>query len=213
MKSRRWTMRRSRADIFVTATGNVDVITVDHMRAMKDRAIVCNIGHFDSEIQVAALRNFKWAVVVDVNRDGRTSGGDRVDWTLVISNTGGTTITGIQVTDPTAGTVTCPTTSLAPAQTITCTVASRTITVQDAAVGNVTNTATATGTGPQGQVLSSGAVTANVEVSRPPQTPGAGTLPATGRSHADQLAALATLLLLLGTIARLSGRRRRPAKN
>jgi adenosylhomocysteinase len=49
-----------RADIFVTCTGNVDVITVDHMRAMKDRAIVCNIGHFDSEIQVGALRNFKW---------------------------------------------------------------------------------------------------------------------------------------------------------
>ncbi|HXL68204.1 MAG TPA: adenosylhomocysteinase [Xanthobacteraceae bacterium] len=49
-----------RADIFVTATGNVDVITVDHMRAMKDRAIVCNIGHFDSEIQVNALKNFKW---------------------------------------------------------------------------------------------------------------------------------------------------------
>src|SRR3970282_1890973 len=50
----------SRADIFVTATGNLDVITVDHMRKMKDRAIVCNIGHFDSEIQVAALKNFKW---------------------------------------------------------------------------------------------------------------------------------------------------------
>ncbi len=50
----------SRADIFVTATGNVDVITVDHMRRMKDRAIVCNIGHFDSEIQVAALKNMKW---------------------------------------------------------------------------------------------------------------------------------------------------------
>ena len=49
-----------RADIFVTATGNVDVITVDHMRAMKHRAIVCNIGHFDSEIQIAQLRNFKW---------------------------------------------------------------------------------------------------------------------------------------------------------
>jgi adenosylhomocysteinase len=49
-----------RADIFVTATGNVDVITVDHMRRMKDRAIVCNIGHFDSEIQIAALRNYKW---------------------------------------------------------------------------------------------------------------------------------------------------------
>jgi adenosylhomocysteinase len=49
-----------RADIFVTTTGNIDVITVDHMRAMKDRAIVCNIGHFDSEIQVAGLKNFKW---------------------------------------------------------------------------------------------------------------------------------------------------------
>src|SRR5437868_5437121 len=49
-----------RADIFVTATGNVDVITVDHMRAMKDRAIVCNIGHFDSEIQVGGLKNFQW---------------------------------------------------------------------------------------------------------------------------------------------------------
>ena len=47
-------------DIFVTATGNVDVITVDHMRAMKDRAIVCNIGHFDSEIQIEGLRNYKW---------------------------------------------------------------------------------------------------------------------------------------------------------
>jgi len=47
-------------DIFVTATGNVDVITLDHMRAMKHRAIVCNIGHFDSEIQIEALKNYKW---------------------------------------------------------------------------------------------------------------------------------------------------------
>ena len=47
-------------DIFVTATGNVDVITLDHMREMKDRAIVCNIGHFDSEIQIAALSNYAW---------------------------------------------------------------------------------------------------------------------------------------------------------
>lgn len=49
-----------RGDIFVTCTGNVDVITLDHMRAMKNRAIVCNIGHFDSEIQVNKLRNFVW---------------------------------------------------------------------------------------------------------------------------------------------------------
>ncbi len=48
------------ADIFVTATGNKDVITLDHMRAMKNNAIVCNIGHFDSEIQIASLRNFRW---------------------------------------------------------------------------------------------------------------------------------------------------------
>ncbi|SDA35245.1 adenosylhomocysteinase [Methylobacterium sp. UNC378MF] len=50
-----------RADIFVTATGNKDIITIDHMRAMKDRAIVCNIGHFDNEIQVAGLKNLKWS--------------------------------------------------------------------------------------------------------------------------------------------------------
>jgi len=49
-----------RADIFVTTTGNIDIITIDHMRAMKDRAIVCNIGHFDNEIQVEPLRNMKW---------------------------------------------------------------------------------------------------------------------------------------------------------
>ncbi len=53
----------SRADIFVTATGNKDVLTVDHMRAMKPMAIVCNIGHFDNEIQVDGLRNFKWTNV------------------------------------------------------------------------------------------------------------------------------------------------------
>ncbi|MDE0810450.1 MAG: adenosylhomocysteinase [Alphaproteobacteria bacterium] len=50
----------SKADIFVTATGNKDIITIDHMREMKDRSIVCNIGHFDTEIQVDALKNFKW---------------------------------------------------------------------------------------------------------------------------------------------------------
>ncbi len=49
-----------RGDIFVTATGNVDVITIEHMRQMKHRAIVCNIGHFDSEIQIDALRNYTW---------------------------------------------------------------------------------------------------------------------------------------------------------
>ena len=54
-----------KADIFVTATGNKDVLTVDHMRAMRNNAIVCNIGHFDSEIQVAGLKNFKWDKIKD----------------------------------------------------------------------------------------------------------------------------------------------------
>jgi adenosylhomocysteinase len=54
-----------RADIFVTATGNKDVITLEHMRAMKDRAIVCNIGHFDNEIQVASLKNYKSTNIKD----------------------------------------------------------------------------------------------------------------------------------------------------
>jgi adenosylhomocysteinase len=55
----------ARADIFITATGNKDVLTVDHMRAMKNNAIVANIGHFDSEIQIAGLRNFKWDKIKD----------------------------------------------------------------------------------------------------------------------------------------------------
>jgi adenosylhomocysteinase len=67
-----------RADIFVTATGNVDVITVDHMRSMKDRAIVCNIGHFDSEIQVAALKNFKWHNVKPQVDEIEFPGGKRI---------------------------------------------------------------------------------------------------------------------------------------
>ena len=50
----------SQGDIFVTATGNLDIITLDHMRQMKDRSIVCNIGHFDSEIQIGALQNYPW---------------------------------------------------------------------------------------------------------------------------------------------------------
>jgi adenosylhomocysteinase len=67
-----------RADIFVTATGNVDVITIEHMRAMKDRAIVCNIGHFDSEIQVAALRNHPWHNVKPQVDEIEFPGGKRI---------------------------------------------------------------------------------------------------------------------------------------
>ncbi|MEK9672211.1 MAG: adenosylhomocysteinase [Rhodospirillaceae bacterium] len=65
-------------DIFVTTTGNVDVITVDHMRAMKDRAIVCNIGHFDNEIEVAKLKNFKWTNVKPQVDEIEFPGGNRI---------------------------------------------------------------------------------------------------------------------------------------
>lgn len=66
------------ADIFVTATGNLDVITMDHMRAMKDRAIVCNIGHFDNEIQVEPLRNLKWHNVKPQVDEVEFPGGKRI---------------------------------------------------------------------------------------------------------------------------------------
>jgi len=67
-----------RADIFVTATGNKDIITVDHMRAMKDRAIVCNIGHFDNEIDVGGLKNMKWVNIKDQVDEIEFPGGNRI---------------------------------------------------------------------------------------------------------------------------------------
>jgi adenosylhomocysteinase len=67
-----------RADIYVTATGNKDIITIDHMRSMKDRAIVCNIGHFDNEIQVAGLKNFKWQNIKPQVDEITFPGGNRI---------------------------------------------------------------------------------------------------------------------------------------
>jgi adenosylhomocysteinase len=67
-----------RADIYVTATGNKDIITVDHMRNMKDRAIVCNIGHFDNEIQVAGLKNMKWNNIKDQVDEIEFPNGNRI---------------------------------------------------------------------------------------------------------------------------------------
>jgi adenosylhomocysteinase len=67
-----------RADIYVTATGNKDIITIDHMRKMKDRAIVCNIGHFDNEIQVSSLKNFKWTNVKPQVDEIQFPGGNRI---------------------------------------------------------------------------------------------------------------------------------------
>ena len=59
--------------LVVTATGNKDVVTVDHMRKMKDRSILCNIGHFDNEIQVGALKNYKWTKIKPQVHENRVS--------------------------------------------------------------------------------------------------------------------------------------------
>src|SRR5436853_6169917 len=67
-----------RADIFVTVTGNLDVITIEHMRKMKDRIIVANIVHFDSEIQVSGLKNFKWHNVKPQVDEVEFPGGKRI---------------------------------------------------------------------------------------------------------------------------------------
>ena len=68
----------SKADIIVTATGNIDIVTADHMRNMKDRAILCNIGHFDNEIQVEALKNYKWTEVKPEVDEIELVGGKRI---------------------------------------------------------------------------------------------------------------------------------------
>jgi adenosylhomocysteinase len=67
-----------KADIVVTATGNKDIVTADHMRNMKDRAILCNIGHFDNEIQVEALKNYKWTEVKPQVHEIELTGGKRI---------------------------------------------------------------------------------------------------------------------------------------
>ena len=67
-----------KADIVVTATGNKDIVTADHMRNMKDRAILCNIGHFDNEIQVDALKNYKWSEVKPQVHEIELPGGKRI---------------------------------------------------------------------------------------------------------------------------------------
>ena len=67
-----------KADIVVTATGNKDIVTADHMRNMKDRAILCNIGHFDNEIQVDALKNYKWTEVKPQVHEIELTGGKRI---------------------------------------------------------------------------------------------------------------------------------------
>ncbi|WP_443080760.1 DUF7507 domain-containing protein, partial [Streptomyces sp. PTD5-9] len=82
---------------------------------------------------------------VDLNKNGRTDAGDLIEWTLKVSNKGTRTVTDIKVSDPTAGQVTCPATSLAPGAVMDCTAPAHTITAKDEANGKVVNKATASG--------------------------------------------------------------------
>ncbi|MBE1500945.1 LPXTG-motif cell wall-anchored protein/uncharacterized repeat protein (TIGR01451 family) [Amycolatopsis lexingtonensis] len=166
-----------------------------------------------------ALAITKAAGPVDVNRDGSIGAGDRIGWTITVTNTGTATVGEIKVDDPSAGPVTCPGTVLAPGQAMTCTVPPHTVTAADVTAGRVRNVATATGTGPDGKPVAGGEATAVVPVvpvpppgSRPGPATGPGEpphrLPDTGVDVGRQLA-LAGLLLIAGLALCLAGRRRR----
>jgi uncharacterized repeat protein (TIGR01451 family) len=107
----------------------------------------------------------KTAVPVDTNGNHSIDQGDEIHWTFVVSNLGDLTITDIAVSDPTAGAVSCPATSLAPGESMTCTAPAHVITAADAVAGHVLNVATASGHGPGGHVVSSTPARATVEVS------------------------------------------------
>jgi uncharacterized repeat protein (TIGR01451 family) len=161
----------------------------------------------------AKLGLVKTGRAVDLNGDRITNAGDRVDWTLKVTNLGTTTITDITVSDPSAGAVKCPHTSLAPGASMTCTVLSHSVTAADAAKGIVVNTATAGGIGPGGPVTSNKAV-ASVPVHRkvtPPVTvtpPPPGRLPFTGVAFGSQLIMGGVGLAVIGVLFVLTARRR-----
>ncbi|MTD16653.1 tandem-95 repeat protein [Nakamurella sp. YIM 132087] len=155
----------------------------------------------------------------DVDGDGGASPGDLVSWSIVVTNAGDTTISDIDVDDPTAGTVSCPATELAAGEQMTCTVADHVVTAVDVAAGEVGNTALASGTGPSGDVVSP-TVTAVVDLTAPPAPPGP-TPPAPNPPVGPQpplsytglpgqeLLWVGLLLLLAGLPLLVIGRRRR----
>jgi uncharacterized repeat protein (TIGR01451 family)/LPXTG-motif cell wall-anchored protein len=151
----------------------------------------------------AHLALTKHATPVDVDHDGTIGVGDRIRWDIVVTNTGDVTFRDIVVSDPTAGRVTCPRSTLVPGETMSCTVPPHTITPRDASSGNVTNTAMATGDGGVA-VMSSNEGTAHVVVAPPGVV-----LPDTGMSRTSQLVGFAGLLaLLVGWALTVAGRRR-----
>jgi hypothetical protein len=124
-----------------------------------------------------------------------------------VTNLGTTTLHDVTVSDPSTGPATCPSTTLAPGQSMTCTVPDHTVTAADANVGHVTNTATATGKNPEGVPIGSGAVSATVNIPRP-------LLPVTGADLirvvvAGGTAVAAGLLVMMLSLVR---RNRRPSR-
>jgi uncharacterized repeat protein (TIGR01451 family) len=162
-----------------------------------------------------ALAITKAAHPVDVNGDGRIGTGDRITWTITVTNTGAATVGQIEVDDPSAGAVTCPATVLAPGQAMTCTVPPHTVTAAEVTAGRVRNVATTTGVGPGGKPVPGGEATASVPlVPAPDPTPVPATgpgepahrLPNTGVGLSLQVS-LAGLLLMAGLALYRTGRR------
>ncbi|MFE4975801.1 hypothetical protein ACFRAR_27320 [Kitasatospora sp. NPDC056651] len=168
-----------------------------------------------------ALGLTKSAEVTDVNGNGKTDAGDRIDWKLTVANQGTLTVTDIKVDDPTAGDVTCPRTSLAPGEVMECGAKPHTITAEDATHGKVVNSATATGKAGNSAIASPEA-TATVKVEHDdPATPGnpggpatpaapkpSGPLAHTGAAVLTATA-VAGVLLVIGALAIGLSRRRR----
>ncbi|MEV6124619.1 hypothetical protein AB0M23_29615, partial [Streptomyces sp. NPDC052077] len=177
----------------------------------------------------ARLTLTKTADVTDTDRDGTTGTGDRIEWKLLAANQGTLTVTDIKISDPTAGEVTCPATSLAPGETMECTTKPHTITADEAATGKVTNTATASGRAGTTPVVSPEATaTVPTQPDHPtpgqpgqpttPGKPGQPSTPAPGGISGIMArtgttvfiaAALATALLITGGTALAITRRRR----
>jgi len=150
----------------------------------------------------------KRATTVDVNHDGVVDLGDRVEWTIVVRNTGAQTISDIVVSDPTAGAVTCPSTALGSGAQMTCTVPAHTITAGDVRRGQVRNVATVTGDSPTGDPVDppSSRATTSISPTPPPALAGTGGALSTGLL-------LGGLLLLFGAAVIPVARRRRLSQN
>ncbi|SFS89479.1 DUF7507 domain-containing protein [Saccharopolyspora flava] len=167
----------------------------------------------DAKPVLEVLKTAHW---VDDNGSGVVDLGDRIAWTITATNTGGATATDVVVSDPTAGAVTCPATTLAPGESMDCTAPDHVVDEADVAAGEVANTAIATGRGPGGDPVTSPPASSTVEVGRPgtppgpqPEEPGGpGDLATTGRD-VGLLLALAGALLAFGGLLFSGARRRR----